>query len=131
MKQIAADILGLLCIIGSIVTSPIPGPGGLPLLILGLGLLSTNHAWAARWLEYAKQNGGKFSQRIFSKHPTTRWAIDLLGVFCIALAVVLVTQLTRSTTRTAAMSLVFLALFLLLGNRERLQTIRRNLFRPR
>lgn len=124
LKSIGVDVLGIIAIIGAGLTAPIPGPGGIPLLILGLSLLSTNHEWAARWMEWVKHNGGNLTQKLFSKHQTTRWVIDLLGVLLIAIAVLLVTQFTKSVAWTAAFSMSCLALFLLLGNRERIQSIK-------
>lgn len=129
LKSFGKDVLGVIAIIGAALTAPIPGPGSLPLLILGLSLLATNHEWAERWMVRVKKNGGNLSNKIFGKTDSVRWAVDLIGVAFIALATLLITQFTRSVARTAAAYLIFLAIVLLLGNRERLQTLKRKLLR--
>ena len=54
LKKLAIDIVGVVMIIGSILFGWIPGPGGIPLLIGGLGLLSVNHIWAGKLLQKIK-----------------------------------------------------------------------------
>lgn len=129
LKSFGVDVLGVLLIIAAAITSPIPGPGGLPLLILGLSLLATNHEWAARWLQTVKRHGVNLSNRLFSDKPLVRWGIDIAAIALITVAVLLLTHVTRSTARTAAISLLFASLFLMLGNRERFTKLKNKLFK--
>jgi Kef-type K+ transport system membrane component KefB len=124
LKRIGVDVLGYLLIIAAGLTGWLPGPGGIPLLILGLSLLATNHEWAERWLGYVKRHGGNLSRKVFSDSPRTRLLIDVIGISLIALAVILATRFTRSVAHTAAISVSLASLFLLLGNRRRLQGLR-------
>lgn len=41
-------IIGLLFVIASLLTGWLPGPGGLPLFLIGIAILSTEFAWAKR-----------------------------------------------------------------------------------
>jgi hypothetical protein len=124
-KSIAVDIVGVLLIIAAALTGWLPGPGGIPLLILGLSLLATNHEWAERWMNKIKASGGKFSEKFFNGHPLTKLAVDLGGVLLIAGAVLLLTMFTASVARSAAISLLALSLFLLLANRSRFQQLKK------
>jgi len=45
-KRVLVDTAGYLLIVASALTGWLPGPGGLPLLIGGLGLISINNKWA-------------------------------------------------------------------------------------
>lgn len=125
-QRIGIDVLGVLAIIAAGVTAPIPGPGGLPLLIIGLSLLATNHSWAERILIKVKIHGNTLSEKVFSKHRVARIGVDIAGVILIALAVIILTQATRTVARTSAISLGLLAVVLFLGNRERWQSIKQN-----
>lgn len=69
-KIIVFDTLAILCFIGVILFGWIPGPGGIPLFLLGLGLLAVNHDWAERWLETAKHKGVSFKKWLF---PDKEW----------------------------------------------------------
>src|SRR5215216_378836 len=81
-KTILFDGLAVLCFIGVILFGWLPGPGGIPLLILGLSLLAVNHDWAERWLETAKHKGVTFKKWLF---PNKRWVKNLYDFGSIAL----------------------------------------------
>ena len=44
---------------------PLPGPGGIPLLIAGLKLLSINNTWAQKLQNYIKKKGLGLSDLVF------------------------------------------------------------------
>lgn len=118
-KAILVDILGFLCIIAAPFLGWLPGPGGIPLVILGLSLLANNHEWAERLMNRLKQHTANASKQITEASPAVRWAIDILSVILIALAVVLVTQYTQSIAITAAISLSIAGIILLITNQNR------------
>lgn len=120
-KAILVDILGVLCIIAAPLLGWLPGPGGIPLLILGLSLLATNHEWAERVMNRVKEETSKATKRVSEADPVTKWTIDIMGILFIAVAVLLVTQFTRSITITAAISLTIAAVVLLATNQNRYQ----------
>ena len=129
LQRLAIDILGVLAIIAAAITSPIPGPGGIPLLILGLGLLATNHEWAENILISVKKHGMNLGDKVFSDKPIVKITLDIASIVLIAAAVLLVTHATRSILKTAAISLVFLGLLLFFGNRKRGQALKNSLFK--
>jgi hypothetical protein len=42
-------VFGLLFIIAAALTGWLPGPGGIPLFLIGIAILSTEYAWARRF----------------------------------------------------------------------------------
>lgn len=118
-KALLVDILGFTLILAAIPLGWLPGPGGIPLIILGLSLLATNHEWAERWLDRVKQQASKAADKVANTDPTTKWAIDIFSVLLIAGAVLLVTQVTRSVATTAAISLLIVGTTMLLTNQNR------------
>lgn len=130
LVRIGVDILGVLAIIAAGIIGPlIPGPGGIPLLILGLSLLATNHEWAERWLLTVKKQGVNISDKIFSDKPSVKIGLDIASVALIAGGVLLVTQATRSVFQTAAISLFIMAILLFFGNRKRAKTFKNRFFK--
>lgn len=129
IERLGIDIAGYLCIVGAVLTGWLPGPGGIPLLIVGLGLLATNHEWAARLLNYVRHHSKHFVDIVFDGKPAVKWLVDILGIALIALAVYLLIGVTKSVAHTAAISLVAVSLVLLLGNRNRFQQLKKKFTR--
>jgi hypothetical protein len=128
LMRIGIDVLGILAIIAAGIIGPlIPGPGGIPLLIIGLSLLANNHEWAERWLSVIKRQGVNISDKIFSDNPRTKIFLDIVSVLFIAIAVLVVTQATRSIFKTAALSFVIAALLLFFGNRGRWKNFKKKI----
>ncbi len=125
LKFILIDTAGVLLIILAGLTGWLPGPGGIPLLIAGLGLLSINHDWAQRWLLLIKKNGINISDKLFNGSKTINTLVDIAGLIFLGLAVMIVLTFTRNIAKTAAVWLVIVSLVLLLGNKNRFKKIRK------
>lgn len=123
--RIGVDILGFTLIIAAGLSAPLPGPGGIPLLILGLSLLATNHAWAERILLYVKNHGLKFLDKVFDGSPRVKLLVDFTGIVAIVLGVLLIGQITHNGAKTSAISLIIVSIIMLLGNRKRAQSIKK------
>jgi hypothetical protein len=125
LKRILTDAAGYGLILLGIATGWLPGPGGIPLIVAGLGLLSINNEWAARLRAYTLEHGGKFVKAIF---PTNRF-IQALYDFATLLLLVLVAVLAWSHSRiwqiSLAIALFFIALFIAAMNRDRLRRLKR------
>ena len=52
--RVAVAIAGLLLICLGFVSGPIPGPGGIPLVLLGLAIWSSEFEWAYRLMQWFK-----------------------------------------------------------------------------
>lgn len=124
-KRIATDAAGYLLIIASALTGWLPGPGGIPLLIAGLGLLSINNKWAKDLREYVLTHGGKIMQVIFPKHPVAQWAYDIVAIALYAVAAYLGWKHAAIWQISLAASAFFLATFVALMNRDRLARLRK------
>ena len=84
IKRVLTDVLGVLLIIIAPLLGWLPGPGGIPLFFVGLGLLSINHDWAKRLLEYLKTHGLKRLERLLRENIHVQRATDVVGIFTIA-----------------------------------------------
>lgn len=118
-KALLVDILGFTCIIAAPFLGWIPGPGGIPLLILGLSLLATNHEWAEKILDRVKAEFSKATDKAANPSTAQKWLVDITGIVFIAAAVFLFVYFTRSTTIAAGVSLIIVAITLLLTNANR------------
>lgn len=121
--KIAVDTLGVLLIIAAGLFGWLPGPGGIPLLLAGLGLLATNHEWARKLLLSLKENGNKVIEVVFRDHPLLVIAYDVLAITFLILAGVALGQASGNIMRGLAMALAFLGIGLFLGNRKRIYAI--------
>jgi hypothetical protein len=120
-KRLVIDIAGGVLIIASVLTGWIPGPGGIPLFLSGLGLLAINHEWAERMLEYFQRRGIKVLNRLFIDHPIAKILLDAAGIGLLILSFNLLRDYTSSIILSLGISAGFASIALFLGNRRRLQ----------
>lgn len=123
LRAIGTDILGVLMLIGSAMFGWLPGPGGLPLLIGGLSLLSINHEWARKLLHKVKQKGTSLYDIFFPNKAWVHWAYDIIGIVIASVAIYAITLETKNIVTTFAISAVFVSVGLLVSNRRRLEKI--------
>lgn len=83
IKVIATDIAGVGCLILVPFLGPLPGPGGIPLLIAGFGLLAVNHDWADDAVIYVKKHSESLRRVIFPDITWVKWAWDLFALFLV------------------------------------------------
>ncbi len=81
-KVIITDLGGIGCLILVPFIGPLPGPGGIPLLITGFGLLAVNHDWADSAVDYVKEHSESLRNVLFPKIKWVQWSWDL---FCLML----------------------------------------------
>ena len=70
-KRWATILVGSLVLAAGVILMPIPGPGGLPVTLAGLAILSSEMPWARRFL-------GRIRQRVEASRsgfggPGNRW----------------------------------------------------------
>jgi hypothetical protein len=66
LYRLTVGVVGGVLILLAAVTGPLPGPGGIPLALLGLAVLASEFAWAARLLDRVKRaviRAGKWARR--------------------------------------------------------------------
>lgn len=83
-KVILTDAAGLGCLILVPILGPLPGPGGIPLLLSGFGLLAINHDWADKYIHYITVHSESLEKLIF---PNIRWVKIAWDLFAVLLLV--------------------------------------------
>ncbi|QQS18658.1 hypothetical protein IPL68_01015 [Candidatus Saccharibacteria bacterium] len=124
-NRLLVDTAGYLLVIASALTGWLPGPGGIPLLVAGLGLLSIHNKWAQDLRDYVLNNGGKFVQKLFPKHLVAQWAYDIVAIALYSVAAYLAWSHAVWWQVSIAVSLFFTATFIALMNRERLESLKK------
>lgn len=123
-KRIVIDSAGYGLIVLGVLLSPVPGPGGLPLILAGLALLSINNSWAERLRLYVLEHGGKMVKLLFPSTTWVQWLYDVLVVVLLILVGVLAWQHQAVWQISLSVSMFFLAVFVALMNRDRLKSIK-------
>lgn len=129
VKVVLTDIAGVCLIILAFLTGWIPGPGGTPLLLAGLGLLAINHAWARRLLWWVKDTGVQLAAKFFKDHPLLMLAYDFLALILLIGGIYILINIQGFWRATATVAF-FLSLAIFLGNRQRLQRITQRFHKP-
>ncbi len=123
-KRVATDAAGYLLILAGIAIGWLPGPGGIPLIVGGLGLLSINNLWAKRLRQWVIENGGKVVTIMFPKHPIAEWGYDIAVGLLFVLTVALEIRHASVWQVGLGITAFFIALFIALTNRDRLKRFR-------
>ncbi len=122
-KRLAIDIAGVALIICAPLLGWLPGPGGIPMFLAGLGLLSINHEWARNIREYLVAHGSKLTRILFPDNHIIQWIYDLFTV-CLLTGAYFTYRSTDSIyTRAAATIVATAALAIFLINRERFSRV--------
>ncbi len=121
-KTIFFDTLALLCLLGFIPVSFIPGPGGLPLLIAGLALLGINHEWARRWLETTKHKGVTFKKYLFPNNAWVKAFYDLCTILLVSGGIYVAFLNFNRYFRGVGAMMFCIGLTIFFFNRDRLDT---------
>lgn len=80
IKRFGTDLAGYLCLLLVIPVGSLPGPGGIPLLIVGLGLLAVHNEWAKRLLAYAEEQTDSLRSIFFPKNRAIERLWDAFAV---------------------------------------------------
>lgn len=118
-KRFLTDLAGYLLLFAALLTGWLPGPGGIPLALAGLGLLSINNKWAHDLRHFVLENTGKFFDIIFPRNSAIEWAYDALVILLLMLSSVLIWNRSAFWQISLAVAGYFSALFIALMNRDR------------
>lgn len=129
-KRILTDAAGYGLLILALLSSPLPGPGGIPIALAGLAVLSIHNEWARRLREYLLKHGGELVKILFPKHPAIQWLYDVLVIVLLVAAGWLAKMHAAIWQISLAIVLFFIAVFLALMNRERLARLRMKPYKP-
>lgn len=118
-KVILLDTLGVLLMAASVLLGWVPGPGGIPLFLIGLSLLAINHEWASRLQVRVRDTGAAFLSKIFSSNPKVQLMYDCAGIIIVGLGVWVILNGASGFQLWPAISGILIGLVLLIGNRGR------------
>lgn len=79
-KVIITDTAGVGCLLLVPFLGPLPGPGGIPLLLAGFGFLAVNHDWADTAIHYIKKHSESLQHVIFPNITWVKWTWDIVVV---------------------------------------------------
>lgn len=120
-KRIFTDIAGYGCLIAAPLIGWLPGPGGIPLILTGLGLLSINNPWAKRLLHYVRVRSQSLSEVMFPNKPWAMWLWDIFVVLLIVTGTLISVYSNNNVIRASSVAFYAMATTLFLLNRRRLQ----------
>ncbi len=123
-KRIAIDAAGYFLLVAAVLTGWLPGPGGIPLAIAGLGLLSINNEWAKRLRIWLLANGGKLVEFLFPRNALVQWLYDGLVIVLFVFCALLEIRHARLWQVSLGIFAFFIALLIALTNRDRYLRLR-------
>lgn len=118
-RRVVTDLAGYLLIVMSALTGWLPGPGGIPLLLGGLGLLSINNVWAHNLREYILRNGGRLVEILFPPNRAVEWGYDALAILLFVISSILIWDHRAIWQISLAVMGYFTALTIAVMNRDR------------
>lgn len=130
-KIIILDILGAMFMIAALLTGWLPGPGGIPLFIIGLSLLAINHEWAERHIDTLKEHADRLGDLIFIEKPAFQRAYDVAAPLCIIAGLAFLYHQGALWMLGIGVFLTFLGVTFFLGNRHRYREYKKKLLRHR
>ncbi len=122
-KRILTDIAGYACLLAVPLIGPLPGPGGIPLILTGLGLLSINNPWAKRLLHYVRERSASLSDIFFPNKPSVQWAWDIFIISLVLVSTWISVYSDSKLLRLGAVVFFAMATTLFLLNRRRMKWI--------
>ena len=125
LKRVITDLVGYILILLGILLGWLPGPGGIPLILAGLGLLSINNKWAEELRKLVLKHSGRFLKLLFPKTIIAQFLYDVLVLLLLVIVGILEWQHEAAWQIGLGITCFFIALFVALMNRERYMQLRR------
>jgi hypothetical protein len=125
LKRFGTDVAGYGLIVLGIATGWLPGPGGIPLILAGLGLLSIHNEWAQKIVDVLKEQGSKFMGYAFPNNKRAQFAHDVLVILLIGAAAYIYLSFSGIYSIGIPIALTALAIVDFLYNRNRLRYFKR------
>jgi uncharacterized membrane protein len=80
LKVILTDLAGIGCLVLVPFLGPLPGPGGIPLILAGFGFFAVNHDWADNAIHYIKKHSENLQSIIFPDKTGVKLAWDVFAI---------------------------------------------------
>jgi len=126
LKRIGIDIGGYFLIFLGITTGWLPGPGGIPLILGGLALLSLHNEWAKRLREWLISHGANFIVYLFPQNRYIQILYDIVDALILAVVAWLAWNHAAYWQIGLATALFVFMLLILAMNRDRLTRLKRH-----
>lgn len=123
VQLIIFDTLAILCMIGALLTGWLPGPGGIPLFIIGLSLLAINHEWAEKYIDLLREYADRISDLIFI--PKLRGFFDVLSPALLVVGGTLLYVRSAIWMLSIGAFLIGMSVVTFFGNRDRWGRLKR------
>lgn len=118
-QRIAIDIAGF----GLMIISPflgwLPGPGGIPLFLAGLGLVSLNHEWAENLLKDFDKKRVEYTDKYLMASPRVSMTIDIVCIGLLILGAYIALTSDTLIVRAPGLGLISVTLIILVSNQKR------------
>ena len=124
---IVIDILGFIFMIAALLTGWLPGPGGIPLFLIGLGLFALNHDWAKQHIDLVKKYADHIGDLVFIDKPRVQLAYDIITPIIITGGILLLMEHANFWILWLGFFLTFLGVTILLANRHRYRNLKRRI----
>ena len=111
--------------LAALATGWLPGPGGIPLFIIGLSLLAINHDWAKRYIDLTKQYANRLGDLIFVENPKLQLFYDIVSPLLLGTGIALAWGHSAIWQLSLGIFLFFMGLTIGLGNRGRWANLRK------
>lgn len=126
-KRLAIGALGIFLILIAPIVGVLPGPGGIPLILTGLGLLSINEPWAQKLLMYAQKHSESVQEIFFPPNKLIQWAWDLFVLALIVGGTLINIYIDQGLIRFISLPMFGVSTFLFLLNRQRIEWINKKI----
>jgi membrane protease YdiL (CAAX protease family) len=126
-KVIATDFAGVIFILLVPFLGPLPGPGGIPLLLAGFGLLAINHDWADGVIVYIKKRSESLRNILFPRVAWVELAWDIAAIILISGGVWLNFVATNWPTTGMSIAIMATAMTVFVLNRDRITRLEKAL----
>lgn len=126
-QRIVIDIAGFSLMIISPFLGWLPGPGGIPLFVAGLGLVSLNHEWAENLLKNFESKREAVTDRYLMASPRVSWMIDLICLIVIFIGLYLAATQNQIIIRGIGLAATSVSFIVLFSNQKRFERIAKRL----
>jgi hypothetical protein len=122
-QRIVIDIAGFGLMIASFLLGWLPGPGGIPLFLAGLGLLALNHEWAESLLKNFEKKREVFTDKYLMSSPRTSRIIDFVSTAATVIGLWLAFTQMHLVYKGVGLAITSISLIVILSNQKRFERI--------
>lgn len=123
LKRYITDLIGIMLLIGALLLGWLPGPGGIPLMLAGLGLLAINNKWAENILVKIRDKGEDIAKILFPINGKVQLLHDFMALLLVVLGTFLFIAKPNKIFMLLGIPIVILGITEFLLNRNRIYKV--------